>query len=301
MFLINILNNTWGGPLSQRFLLLFASVFSLLFVPAAQALSLTVGAEDSLYQYLLEQPEQIGQVLHRIDKDDSLTLSQKQAYRALIGADSELSGDAVLEQIPTEELAAFYGWDYPGDNEVGDSKLHNSAIITDSLNEGHYQTCLSTPLCVMVSKNSQRLYAFFNGRQFQLNDAPRGQQNSFPFAQISTARSGKWTPVGIFTVDELAGANRVSGLYGGAALYYAMQLNGHIFIHATSTDNYGALGTPASAGCIRTRFGVAEQLNALMREIGGREPETGWGVLRDKETVRVIVANSIPNNFLTTY
>lgn len=131
-------------------------------------------------------------------------------------------------------------------------------------------------VCVIVSKAEQRLYAYYNGKAFDgVNDTP-----------VSTARPGKTTPTGTFSIGELAGPHRVSTLYKGAALYYAMQLAGNIFIHGTSEDKYAMLGERASAGCVRTTFAVAEKLNLLMREVGGR---TKTGNIADSSEVRVVV------------
>jgi hypothetical protein len=138
------------------------------------------------------------------------------------------------------------------------------------------QYCLRYDLCVIVSKSEQTLYAYYQGRAIEgVHGAP-----------VSTARAGKKTPTGTFSIGELAGPNRVSGLYKGAALYYAMQLHGNIFIHATSKDKYKDLGTPASAGCVRTTFEVAKTLNLLMREIGGRKSN---GHIEDSSRIRVVV------------
>lgn len=202
--------------------------------------------------------------------ESALSEDLKAAYRALVEPSlAEMAGDEVLEAIDEETLAWFYS------GQMGEPEmLHKTALISrDFLNR---EDCKSYALCVWVSKSQQTLHAYQNGRAIQgLYGVP-----------VSTARPGKWTPTGTFTVGELAGPNRVSGRYSGAALYYAMQLDGHIFIHATSKDNYGALGTPASAGCIRTQFVVAEQLNLLMREIAGRSK---GGVMANTDKVRVVV------------
>jgi hypothetical protein len=222
-------------------------------------------------------------------EDDELTSGQKEAYRALLGEDTQLAGDGVLEKLDSEEIAWFYGLDEEAMEDFDTEKLYNVARIQRSVGHAQYMDCLSRPICIMVSKSSQRLYAFRNGVQMDLNGSL--------WAYVSTARSGKITPNGFFNVEELAGRNRVSSLYSGAALYYAMQIHGNIFIHATSTGNYKYLGSRASAGCIRTRLSVAEKLNTLMREVGGRRS----GVLANRSTVRVIVNSSIPNEYLQAY
>ncbi len=101
------------------------------------------------------------------------------------------------------------------------------------------------------------MYAYVNGVPLRgVHDTP-----------VSTARRGKWTPVGTFSIGEIAGRWRTSNRYDNAALYYAMQLDGHIFIHATAEKYYKNLGSPASAGCVRTTLAVAEKLNSKMRSV----------------------------------
>jgi hypothetical protein len=263
-----------------------------------QAAPLTFG-ENAPAQYFAENPEARSEFLQQVEGDDDLSEQQKLAYQSLLGTSEVLAGDDVLEILDADELAWFYGWDQAA-KASGDSidLLHPAAKITENVNLMHYRDCLGRAMCVMVSKSSQRVYAFVDGDQIMLNEAGAGAtRNPQPFARVSTARPGKITPEGFFTVQELANADRVSSLYSGAALYYAMQIYGHIFIHATSPDHYAYLGSPASAGCVRTRFGVAEQLNHLMRHIGGRES----GVLKDPNSVRVIVDRTVPNLVLSVY
>ncbi len=253
--------------------------------------------EGSPAEYFKANPEKAEEFLQQVRADEKLSDAQKQAYEALVGASESMAGDDVLELIDSAELAWFYGWENQIETTSGEATLHEAARITSEPGPTHFNDCLARAVCVMVSKSSQRLYAFIDGQQVYVNDAGRNQVNQKAWAQVSTARSGKWTPNGYFTVQELAHAGRVSTRYDGAALYYAMQIHGHIFIHGTSTGNYKYLGSPASAGCIRTRFSVAEQLNLKMREIGGRTS----GVLADANSVRVIVANSVPDNYLVAY
>ncbi len=280
-----------------------SSLKSIVVLFISLLLSSAVHAEDwnlqagSPAEYFKSNPEKVEEFLEQVRADDKLTDKQKQAYEALVGANDSVAGDDVLELIDSAELAWFYGWEDQVEPTSGEATLHEAARITSEPGAAHFNDCLARAMCIMVSKSSQRLYAFIDGQQVYVNDAGRNQVNAQAWAQVSTARSGKWTPNGFFTVQELAHAGRVSSRYDGAALYYAMQIHGHIFIHGTSTGNYKNLGSPASAGCIRTRFSVAEQLNLKMREIGGRTS----GVLADPSSVRVIVANSVPDNYLVAY
>ncbi len=282
-----------GSNVLKIMSVLLVTIFTSLI---AQAEGLTFG-EGSPAQYFQQNPGEAVRFMEQVEANPELTDAQKKSYKALLGLSSEMAGDEVLESLDTSELAWFYGWDQQQSVASSDATVHQAAKITSEPGDAEFQDCLSRAMCVMVSKASQRIYAFIDGQQIYLNDAGRDQENPQPWARVSTARPGKWTPNGFFTVQELAHAGRVSSLYSGAALYYAMQINGHIFIHATSPGNYSDLGGPASAGCIRTRFGVSEQLNLTMRDIGGRTS----GVLADPSSVRVIVGDSIPDNYLQAY
>ena len=203
-------------------------------------------------------------------QSSDLSEAEKEAYIALVEPDkAQISGDQVLELIDEETLKWFYGSRMDGVERIFDA-------ATVSKEPMDLNNCLGYTLCVYISKATQMMTAYYNGRPIQ------GVSN----VAISTARPGKFTPTGTFSIGELAGRWRVSGRYGGAALYYAMQLQGHIFVHATSQDNYPALGQPASAGCVRTTLVVAEYLNGLMRDIGGRRSN---GHIQDSSQIRVVI------------
>ena len=187
---------------------------------------------------------------------------EKKALTALVSENPEISGDEVLEALDEKTIAWFYG--FRKDQSLDDLR-YNARKLSGSAN---VEQCKKFRLCVVVSKSEQRMYVYENG------NAASGVHNQ----EVSTARAGKFTPTGTFSVEELAGKNRRSNLYKGAYLGYAMQIHGNIFLHATSTDNYGALGRPASAGCVRMRLEVAEQLNGMMRQIG-------------RSNIRVVVMN----------
>ncbi len=271
----------------RRALYLVVSICLLWSVQSA-AESLSFG-QDSPAKHLKENPGDLKYFIEFIEGRDDLTEIQKEAYVALATGDTQsLMGDDVLELLPAADVNWFYGFN----EEVvdGQPRLFDAARVDTRLDAYSYTDCLSRTICVMVSKGSQRLYAFYRGRQIWLP----GKKAYVP---VSTARAGKVTPNGLFTVQELAHAGRTSNLYPGAGLFYAMQIHGHIFIHGTNRSNYPYLGSPASSGCIRTRFEVAEFLNLWMREKGGRSS----GVLQDRSAVRVIVADSIPDEYLSVY
>jgi hypothetical protein len=224
---------------------------------------------DSPSEYFQKNARARAEFVQYILASEDLSEEQKMAYVALVEPNNlHMTGDQVLELIDEETLRWFYT-----SRMDGVERIHDAAIV--SRQPISRDQCRGYQLCVWVSKATQTLSAYYNGRAIQgLYNVP-----------VSTARSGKITPTGTFTVEELAGPGRVSGRYNGAALYYAMQINGHIFIHATSRDNYPDLGRRASAGCIRTTFQVAEQLNHLMRQIGDRRN----GFIRDSSNIRVVV------------
>ena len=82
---------------------------------------------------------------------------------------------------------------------------------------------------------------------------------------VSTARSGKSTPVGRFTPYLMKRMHR-SSLYGGAPMPHSIFFSGDYAIHGT--DATGRLGSPASAGCVRLHPNDAETLFDLVREVG---------------------------------
>lgn len=227
---------------------LIISVLLLIASSFAQAKDLS--NIDSPSYYFQNNPEAVQDFIQYINQSD-LSADEKSAYKALVSPSIEAAGDDVLEMVDTETLRWFYG----AESEENASLLHKAAIITKNAD---VQSCKQYTLCVHVSKGKQRMTAYYNGR------AIKGINN----VKVSTARPRKWTPVGTFTIGEIAGRWRTSNRYKGAALYYAMQINGNIFIHATSEGNYSDLGTPASAGCVRTHLSVAEPLNQYMLQVG---------------------------------
>lgn len=65
---------------------------------------------------------------------------------------------------------------------------------------------------------------------------------------VSTARSGKITPTGIYQPEFLS-RNHRSSRYNNAPMPFAIFYDGHYAIHGT--DQVKRLGRPASAGCVR--------------------------------------------------
>lgn len=72
---------------------------------------------------------------------------------------------------------------------------------------------------------------------------------------VSTARPGKYTPRGTFSMTERVRSGKVSTIYD-VSMPFWMRLDGSVFgVHAGYLPGY-----PASAGCIRLPYGMAEQI-----------------------------------------
>lgn len=85
---------------------------------------------------------------------------------------------------------------------------------------------------------------------------------------VSTARSGKVTPVGQYmpvTLKEM----HYSTLYNNAPMPWTIFFHGNYAIHGT--DQVARLGTPASAGCVRLDPVNAEALFDLVLDVGVSE------------------------------
>lgn len=82
---------------------------------------------------------------------------------------------------------------------------------------------------------------------------------------VSTARAGRITPRGDFTVQWLS-RNHRSSRYDNAPMPYAIFYSGHYAIHGT--DQIARLGRPASAGCVRLHPDNARLLFEMVRSTG---------------------------------
>lgn len=70
---------------------------------------------------------------------------------------------------------------------------------------------------------------------------------------VSTARPGKYTPRGTFTMSQRVRSGKVSTIYG-VDMPYWMRLSGSVFgVHAGHLPGY-----PASAGCVRLPMSAAQ-------------------------------------------
>ncbi len=83
--------------------------------------------------------------------------------------------------------------------------------------------------------------------------------------KVSTARSGKVTPVGQWTAKSLS-RNHRSSRYNNAPMPFSIFYNGHYAVHGTNQVN--RLGRPASAGCVRLHPNNAKVLFELAQREG---------------------------------
>lgn len=249
---------------------------------------------------LPDNPELIEDFISYVNSKD-FSATTKNNLAELARSDGS-DGDALLEKMNEEALCLWYGTCDLVEDELhldengelitqndGQARLYDAALVGNAT-QANYNDCRKRDLCIVVSKSEQKIYAwkksspkFFLARpQYKPIERVHG---SF----ISTARPGKTTPSGYFNIEEVANGDRRSIKYEGAALYWAMQVFRHIFIHATSEDKYPKLGTPASAGCIRTTNERAYILNQTIRELAGWEAWFNSGQIVDESKVRVLI------------
>lgn len=82
---------------------------------------------------------------------------------------------------------------------------------------------------------------------------------------VSTARAGKFTPIGLFHVQSMKRMH-YSTLYHNARMPWSIFFTGNFAIHGT--DQISRLGRPASAGCVRLHPDDAETLYRMVLENG---------------------------------
>lgn len=113
-----------------------------------------------------------------------------------------------------------------------------------------------------VSVSRQQMEVFHEGRKLF----------TWP---VSTARTGKYTPRGMWTPEFLS-KNHRSSRYNNAPMPYAIFYSGHYAIHGT--EEVKKLGRPASAGCVRLHSDNARILFNMVRAEG-------------KDNMRVVVVD----------
>jgi lipoprotein-anchoring transpeptidase ErfK/SrfK len=84
---------------------------------------------------------------------------------------------------------------------------------------------------------------------------------------VSTARRGYRTPHGVFSAKSLQSMH-YSKKYDNAPMPHSIFFSGGYAIHGTNA--VGALGRPASHGCVRLSPGHASMLYAMVRREGAR-------------------------------
>ena len=199
----------------------------------AERLSDKVSPKAELAQSSVEKRESFLKNWKEWIASQEVSADEQEALLALVSEDQKITGPDVLEKVDSSIVADFYGFEEPAS-----SLMKKTAKISTSTNRG---ACLQYELCVIVSIARQRMTAYRNGQ-------PIGGLSGIP---VSTARPGKITPRGLFTVNQIAGPNARSSRYKGAYMGYRMQIDGHYFLHATSKKYYSRLGRRASAGCVR--------------------------------------------------
>jgi lipoprotein-anchoring transpeptidase ErfK/SrfK len=85
---------------------------------------------------------------------------------------------------------------------------------------------------------------------------------------VSTARAGKFTPTGLFSVKTMKRMH-YSTIYNNAPMPWSIFFHGNFAIHGT--DQVERLGRPASAGCVRLHPEHAEILYRLVQDYGRAE------------------------------
>ena len=82
---------------------------------------------------------------------------------------------------------------------------------------------------------------------------------------VSTARAGKFTPIGLYHVQSMKRMH-YSSIYNNAPMPWSVFFAGNFAIHGT--NQVDRLGTPASAGCVRLHPDDAEVLYRMVLEYG---------------------------------
>src|ERR1700726_852009 len=129
------------------------------------------------------------------------------------------------------------------------TKGRQVAPFTESLNAGDYswhpELSKTGPVVIVASVPDQTLYVFRNGVRIG-------------HSTISTGKSGKNTPTGVFTVLQKK-VRHTSNIYKGAPMPHMQRLTwSGIAMHAGHLPGY-----PASAGCIRMPVDFAAKLYSV--------------------------------------
>lgn len=144
--------------------------------------------------------------------------------------DLESAGSDLLEAFSPELIEELFS--VSSEEDDSNPLLHKVA----SRNSGFY---------VLVDVSDKQLYVYQNGRHVKT-------------CPVSTARRGKSTPRGTYSVKWRAGKNHASSIYG-TPMPYTTNFTGPYAIHAAwgkkATANLGRANL--SAGCVRTTLDCA--------------------------------------------
>lgn len=170
--------------------------------------------------------------------------------------------------LPLNETARRLGWKVERDKKKGTVKLNGVFIPPKAGSRAFYGAEL-IPVPLLVDAGAVILPGEMPGefqvwswsRHFVGTVAPKRVEVSLKRQRlrawqgnrlvlqtnISSGRSGRSTPAGEFTAGPDKERMHYSRLFNNAPMPWAVQINGHVFIHGfTSVPSY-----PASHGCIR--------------------------------------------------
>ncbi len=117
---------------------------------------------------------------------------------------------------------------------------------------GAISTAAQAGVVVRVSKGTQRMYVYVDGRL----------EHVWP---VSTARGGYQTPTGAYHPTTLD-PNHRSSRYHNSPMPHSIFFRGGYAIHGSY--DVGHLGRPASHGCVRLHPSHARELYGLVRHSG---------------------------------
>lgn len=130
--------------------------------------------------------------------------------------------------------------------------LASAAASTAQADERLSTSNRSEQIVIRVDVSEQKMTVLQAGRRIY----------SWP---VSTARSGKITPVGTYQPQWFSRDHR-SSLYDDAPMPFAIFYDGNYAIHGTYS--VAALGQPASAGCVRLHPENAATLYEMVYALG---------------------------------
>ncbi len=131
---------------------------------------------------------------------------------------------------------------YPAMGQATETVTSSPAppVYTANINHSVLSRATTSNTSVVISIGSQQGYLLVDG-------------DVAASSQVSTARTGKYTPRGTFSMTERVRSGKISNIYN-VAMPFWMRLDGSpIGVHAGYIPGY-----PASAGCIRLPYDMAK-------------------------------------------